>query len=88
MNVPKMSNRYWKIFLLVISLFVLTNWSKSFAQHQEVPEKPKMWKGKSTKFYDTGAISKAFQYGDDARAFSGSFRCLRIIKWNFPIITH
>jgi hypothetical protein len=40
------------------------------AQHQEVPEKPQMWKGKSKSFYDTGAISKAFQYG----VMQGHFR--------------
>ena len=68
MNLPKMSNRYWKVFLLVISIFLTIG--RGGAQHQEVPEKPKMWKGKSTKFYDTGAISKAFQYG----VMQGHFR--------------
>lgn len=68
MNLPKMSHRYWKVFLLAISIFLTIG--RGGAQHQEVPEKPKMWKGKSTKFYDTGAISKAFQYG----VMQGHFR--------------
>ncbi len=37
--------------------------SHSWSQHQEVPEKPRMWKGRSKSFYDTGAIAKAFQAG-------------------------
>ena len=32
-----------------------------FAQHQEVPEKPAMWKGKAKIYYDTGALAKAFE---------------------------
>ena len=56
---------------IIIALFAffgsLTN---GVAQHQEVPEKPHMWKGKSKSFYDTGAIAKAFQYG----TLQGHFR--------------
>ncbi len=40
------------------------------SQHQEVPEKPAMWKGKAKIYYDTGAIAKAFQEG----TLQGHFR--------------
>lgn len=53
------------------ALFLVLGFTVSLkAQHQEVPEKPQMWKGKSKSFYDTGAISKAFQYG----VMQGHFR--------------
>lgn len=54
-------------------LLLLVFWgslSNAGAQHQEVPEKPHMWKGNAKSFYDTGAIAKAFQYG----TLQGHFR--------------
>lgn len=48
---------------VILFLVFLGTFTNASAQHQEVPEKPHMWKGKSTSFYDTGAIAKAFQYG-------------------------
>lgn len=55
----------------IIALFAfLGSLTNGVAQHQEVPEKPHMWKGKSKSFYDTGAIAKAFQYG----TLQGHFR--------------
>jgi hypothetical protein len=44
-------------------VFFLGSLPNAFAQHQDVPEKPKMWKGRSKTYYDSGAISKAFQDG-------------------------
>jgi hypothetical protein len=56
---------------IIIALFAfLGSLTNGVAQHQEVPEKPHMWKGKSKSFYDTGAIAKAFQYG----TLQGHFR--------------
>ncbi len=67
MNRPKRCTIAQISTFLLIFLGSLTN---AIAQHQEVPEKPHMWKGKSKSFYDTGAISKAFQYG----TLQGHFR--------------
>ena len=56
-----------------LSLLLLVFWGSlpnAGAQHQEVPEKPHMWKGNAKSFYDTGAIAKAFQYG----TLQGHFR--------------
>lgn len=59
------------LFYFFLFLSVTIGSIKSIgAQHQEVPETPDMWKGKSKQFYDTGAISKAFQYG----VMQGHFR--------------
>lgn len=56
---------------IIIALFAFSgSLTNGVAQHQEVPEKPHMWKGKSKSFYDTGAIAKAFQYG----TLQGHFR--------------
>ena len=55
--------------LISITALIFTVWSLS-AQHQEVPEKPAMWKGKAKIYYDTGAIAKAFQDG----TLQGHFR--------------
>ena len=59
---------YVPIGLLLI--FFLGSLTNGVAQHQAVPEKPHMWKGKAKSFYDSGAIAKAFQYG----TLQGHFR--------------
>jgi hypothetical protein len=56
-----------KVTGLLISSFLFL---PLVAQHQEVPEKPAMWKGKAKIYYDTGAIAKAFQEG----TLQGHFR--------------
>ncbi len=53
-----------------LSLFAFLVGVKLSSQHQEVPSNPRMWKGKTKKFYDTGAINKAFHYG----VLQGHFR--------------
>ena len=58
---------FTRLLVVVIVIF----WAKAIsAQHQEVPEKPAMWKGKAKIYYDTGALAKAFQEG----TLQGHFR--------------
>ncbi|MCL9981063.1 MAG: OprD family outer membrane porin [Bacteroidia bacterium] len=58
-------------FTLLLVVVIVIFWAKAIsAQHQEVPEKPAMWKGKAKIYYDTGALAKAFQEG----TLQGHFR--------------
>lgn len=69
---------FWALFFFFVGSF-----TNAWAQHQEVPEKPHMWKGKSKSFYDTGAIAKAFQYG----TLQGHFRYFFMNTYNQGTLT-
>lgn len=50
-----------KHFLL--TFIFITAWSISFSQHQDVSEKPGIWKGKENKAKDTSSLLSAFKLG-------------------------
>lgn len=50
----------YKIFLVSI---LLVGFRTTFAQHQDVPEKPSMWKGKGNETSDTLSLLHAFKSG-------------------------
>lgn len=55
---------------LVLGMFLMLSVNLIHAQHQELLEKPNLWRGKSKRYYDTSAISRAFQDG----VLQGHFR--------------
>ncbi len=59
-----------KLRFLVLGMFLLFATNFTFAQHQELLEKPNLWRGKSKRYYDTSEISRAFQDG----VLQGHFR--------------
>ena len=73
-----------RYLIIVLTVFFLSYQTIELkAQHQEVLDKPKMWKGKTKKFYDTGAINKAFHYG----VLQGHFRHYLMFTDNQPGLT-
>lgn len=54
----------------IVSAAVLLAGNYLYAQHQEIPEKPGMWRGKQSLSKDTNAILYAFKSGN----FNGHFR--------------